>query len=613
MEKIKQFISRLSIKKKIIFYSYLVVTPIMLIISSLIFLQNYQSMITSRVEANLNGVKSLGENIEVLQTDLINLSTYICINDDIRKILTSSHPEELNKDSRLWKKLATMNLFQDMIYLKGYVKTVAIYPENGALPYLRCIDSSRYLPNIETVRKTQNYQDTLAAKGKVICRSVPKNSQGTFQDNWMDKIVIYREIFDLSKKKALGYVVIGAEASKYTDLCKNAVQKNNEGIVVLNSRGDVLMSYGEVDEKVLAYLQSEENINQNYKDRDTHITYGAYDLFSSQKTRESEIIYKIVPGSSINDLWYTTAITPLILLIGFLIGLLPVLVFVSNIISNPLRNVSEAMNKFKKGDFSQQVTVTTQDEVGQVGDCFNQMVVEIKSLIDNNYVMALREKESELNALQAQINPHFLYNALDSLYWQVQNIGNDKIAEDILALSNLFRLVLGQGKGMITVREEVELIKQYLQVQKMRFSKRLNYEIEIEEEILDASIPKLVLQPFVENAIVHGFENTAVNCLLTVSGRAESDHIEFCIKDTGIGMAKEQVDAIWNTPDSRRYSSQRIGRYAIKNVMERLTLKYRDDFEFKIESEVGKGTAVIIKIPVEKEEGEYVHSITDSR
>jgi len=602
MVKIKQFISRLSIKKKIIFYSYLVVTPIMLMISALLFMNNYQKTITSQAEANLNSVKSLGDSIEVIQTDLINLSTYICINDDITKILTANNPEEINKDSQLWKKLAPVNLLQDMIYLKGYVKTIAIYPENGVLPFLRCVDSSSYLSDIEDVRNTQSYKDVLAEKGKILCRRVPKNSQDIYKNNWTDKIVLYREMFDLSKKKALGYIVIGADAGKYTELCKNILRKENEGILVLNSRGDELVRYGEIEEGVLTYLQSEENISQDYKKRDTHMTYGAYEMFCSQKNRESEIICKLVPKSNINDLWYNIAITPVILLIGFLIGLFPVLVFVSNIISKPLRNVCNAMDKFKNGDFGQRVAVTTQDEVGQVGACFNQMVRDIKNLIDNNYVMALREKESELTALQAQINPHFLYNTLDALYWQVQNAGNEEIAEDILALSNLFRLVLGRGKGIITVREEEELINQYLQVQKMRFTKRLNYEIEMEEEILDAYIPKLILQPFVENAIVHGFENTATNCVLSVSGHAKSGNIEFRIRDTGVGMTQEQVDAIWNIEDSRRYSSQRIGRYAIKNVKERLALKYRENFELRIESEVGKGTTVIIVIPMENKE-----------
>ena len=231
------------------------------------------------------------------------------------------------------------------------------------------------------------------------------------------------------------------------------------------------------------------------------------------------------------------------------------------------------------------------------------MVEDIRSLIDNNYVMALREKESELNALQAQINPHFLYNTLDSLYWQAQGAGNEKIAEDILALSQLFRMVLGQGKGIVTVQEEENLIEQYLHIQKMRFERKLDYEIDMEEEILQEVIPKLILQPFVENAIVHGFEKAGENCFLSVTGRKTGDYMEFRISDTGIGMTKEQIEGMFNVADAKRYSGQRVGRYAVKNIKERLELKYHGNFKLKIESEPGKGTTVILKVPLENKEG----------
>ena len=258
------------------------------------------------------------------------------------------------------------------------------------------------------------------------------------------------------------------------------------------------------------------------------------------------------------------------------------------------------MEEFQKGDFTKQVEVISFDEIGEVTACFNQMVMSIKELIDNKYVMELQEKESELIALQAQINPHFLYNTLDSLYWRIQSDGNEELAEDILALSQLFRLVLGQGKGIIPVHMEKDLIANYLHIQKMRFGRRLNYEISIDEEIMEASIPKLILQPFVENAIVHGFENTEFGGSLLVTGKRKGDNLIFTVEDNGVGMSDEQIEAIWNVEDSKKYSGQRIGRYAIKNVKERLALKYQSNFKLTIESIIGKGTTVTIMIPWEK-------------
>ncbi len=284
-------------------------------------------------------------------------------------------------------------------------------------------------------------------------------------------------------------------------------------------------------------------------------------------------------------------------LIGFLIGLYPVLLVVSNIVSKPLYTLRVAMENFMQGDFSQKVEVMTQDEVGEASACFNRMVDDIRELIDKNYVLAIKERESELDTLQAQINPHFLYNTLDSLYWKATESGNDEIAEDILSLSQLFRLVLNRGDGIVTVRTEAELLERYLHIQKMRFGKRLAYEISLEQEILEEEIPKLILQPFVENAIVHGFESAEGSYKLSVIGIVKDKKMIFRIIDTGVGMSGEQLEAIWEKADARKYASQRIGRYAIRNVKERLELIYHENYELQIDSRVGCGTTVVVVVP----------------
>ena len=194
----------------------------------------------------------------------------------------------------------------------------------------------------------------------------------------------------------------------------------------------------------------------------------------------------------------------------------------------------------------------------------------------------------------------FLYNTLDSLYWQAMEYDNEEIAESILALSQLFRLVLNQGRREVTVAQEMELVSRYLQIQKMRFSKRLQYEIHVDESIQHVKIPKLIIQPFVENAIVHGFENVSTVCTLTVTGVHKENEIIFEIRDTGIGMSQNQIDEIWEE-EPEAYRKQRIGRYAIKNIRERLQRKYQGNFTLTIQSDVGKGTTVSLNIPYKEE------------
>ena len=159
-------------------------------------------------------------------------------------------------------------------------------------------------------------------------------------------------------------------------------------------------------------------------------------------------------------------------------------------------------------------------------------------------------------------------------------------------------MVLSKGQGVITVGQEIELVSRYLQIQKMRFSKRLNYNISVDENINKAKIPKLIIQPFVENAIVHGFENSTRSCKISVTGKIKDGMLCFEIIDTGIGMTQIQIDEIWESEqETKDYARQRIGKYAIKNIKERLQIRYQDNFKLKIESSLGKGTKVILCIP----------------
>lgn len=601
MKKIKLWVNGLSIKKKLVFYGYLTIIPVLIIICVALLFYNYNKVLSEKLETDLSSVNTLADGVSVLQSDIKDFSTYICINNDVRSLLTANNHEELNQNAKLWLEDAPMQIVQDMIALKGHIKTIAIYPENGVRPYLRCMDGSAYVSDMDVIRNSDIYKETLDSKSGMVWKSVSKGAGESYETNRYDKVVLYREIFDLTQKETLGYIVIGVDQKRFQELCQNAVKNNQEAVLILDKNGGELTRTGEIDPKVEEYLKSEEFAKQNYKERLNHFTYGNYDIVCNQREMNASIVCKIVPRYTMQTQIFDIIYMPMSLLIGILIGLMPLLLIISNIVTKPLRQLSEAIQKFSTGDFEQQVEVATHDEVGDVAECFNSMVKDIKELIEQNYVITLQEKESELAALQAQINPHFLYNTLDSLYWQVVETGNDEIAENILALSQLFRLVLSQGQKEVTVEQEMELITRYLQIQKMRFTKRLNYDIAIEESVKKVKIPKLILQPFVENAIVHGFENVTTPCYLKVTAKEEDDFLYCSIQDTGIGMNQNQIAEIYEE-ETVRYSKQRIGKYAIKNIKERLKLKYQHDFKLEITSEVGKGTTVILWIPLEKRE-----------
>lgn len=599
MKSIKRWANKLSVRKKIIFYGYMTITPVLLITCTILLFYNYNRAINERLENDILGLNALEDSVYMLQKDVEDISTYICINNEVIDILESNKVKELNSNAKLWFECAPMQIVQDMIALKGNIKTIAIYPENGVTPYLRGMDGSSYIDKFYKIRRDDIYNQVLSSEYKKIWKKVEKNDKVPYQVNRSDKIVLYREIFNLSQSKKLGLIVIGVEKKSFDELCSNGILSKNEGLIILDKNSGQLYEKGTIPDNVLEYIQKESFLKEDYKERPKHFSYGDSEIITLQGAGNSSIMCKVVPKYSMQMQIMDFAYVPLILLIAILVGMLPLLLIISRCITGPVNKLSTAIEKFSKGDFNQKIEINTEDELGQVARCFNKMVEDIKKLIEENYIITLKEKESELATLQAQINPHFLYNTLDSFYWKASDDGNEELADNIIALSELFRLVLNQGQSEITVRNEIELVSRYLQIQRMRFSNRLKYTVDIEKDIELEKIPKLIVQPFVENAIVHGFENMGTNCKISVTGRLQNDMLCFEIIDTGIGMTQAQIDAIWEN-ETKDYARQRIGKYAIKNIRERLQLKYLDNFKLKIESSLGKGTKVTLCIPHQK-------------
>lgn len=585
----------LSISRKLILSGYLIMMPIILCLGIVMSVRNYRSMQQNTEAQVLQNIRSINEGIQLMLGEMEDICVYISVNQSVKRLLTATEVAGLNTDSQIWTNRAPMKMVEDMAALKGSIKTIAIYPENGLRPYLRCLDASSHISTLAEIHESDIYRRSIDKCGKMAWTTAGKYESDLYQQNRKDKIVLYREIYNLARTRRLAFLAIGADKEYFENLCVLGIDTEQEGIIVLSLEGEILVEAGSIPENVREFLADGEYL----KNGDKVVSCGKSMVYRVENEENGMAVCQILPAPSLKEGVIEALSGPAVLAAGFLAGLFPILFLISRVVTIPLKKLQEGMNRFKKGDFNQKLTVTAYDEVGQAMECFNDMVDEIRELVNRNYIMALKEKESELAVLQAQINPHFLYNTLDALYWQAQNLDNEELAEDILALSNLFRMVLSQGKGIVTVREEIALITEYLHVQKMRFERKMDYEIQVDEEMGGFEIPKLVLQPFVENAIVHGFERQMSSCKVIVSGCREEDYLKFVIRDTGAGMSKEQLEGIFAEDTQKRYSGQRVGRYAVKNVKERLQLKYHDDFVLAIESQEGKGTAVTIKIPCE--------------
>ena len=267
-------------------------------------------------------------------------------------------------------------------------------------------------------------------------------------------------------------------------------------------------------------------------------------------------------------------------------------------ITEPITELVSMTEKFAGGDFSVSYHPDRDDEMKTLAESFNSMVKEIETLVDDIHREQENAKDAELRLLQEQINPHFLYNTLDAIIWMTEAGENQKAIQIIQELSSFFRISLSKGESEITIRNEREHVKNYLEIQRFRYQDILDYEIDIDEELLDFHIQKLTLQPIVENAIYHGIKNKRGGGKITVSGHPHYNgkDIVFTVHDDGIGMNKEELDRL-RALISGEVTSEDNSGFGMANVEKRIEMLYGSGYGMSVESVSGEGTTITVTIP----------------
>lgn len=271
--------------------------------------------------------------------------------------------------------------------------------------------------------------------------------------------------------------------------------------------------------------------------------------------------------------------------------------FVSSKISEPIKNLERQMKKVESGNFDIDIDIDVQgeDEVKRLSRTFNMMVKRIRNLMEQIISEQEAKRKSELKALQAQINPHFLYNTLDSIVWMNENKDYAGVTTMVAALSQFFRISISRGKELISVSDELEHIKSYLTIQKIRYKNKFTFSIDAQPEALGYKTLKLILQPIVENAIYHGVEQLYDEGIIKITVSVDGETILFQVTDNGYGIKPDILKDILNRKESEKAGHGGVG---LKNVNERIKLFFGEQYGIEIFSTLDVGTTVNIRIPI---------------
>ena len=299
-------------------------------------------------------------------------------------------------------------------------------------------------------------------------------------------------------------------------------------------------------------------------------------------------------GISLNMLKTRLFIVFVILLIIFIVIIINS--YISFRVTNPIRELEKSVKALEEGNLDADIYMGGSYEVQHLGKSVQDMKFRIKGLMQDIVNEHEEKRKSEFDSLQAQINPHFLYNTLDIIVWQIENEKQSEAVHTVTALARFFRLSLGKGKNIVTVKDEIDHVKNYLMIQHMRFKNKFDYEFDIAEDVLELPSLKLMLQPLVENAIYHGMEFMDGDGLITIKAWREENELYLSVADNGLGMTEDKVEMILTGKSSS--GNGRGSGIGVKNVNERIKLYFGEAYGLTIDSEPDEGTKVTIHLPV---------------
>lgn len=538
----------------------------------------------------LGKAKQVIEQLNYIAADAIDVSNYLFLTPEIQSLL---QPQS-NNDGYITNHSVIESINRLMV-TRPYFQFLTLYSEHFAPLQFNNKGLSSAI-SFEEFDEKYNYQHVLN-NPKVNSWSVeiPGGKKGIFYGDSKIKLLLTKVLKNTDNYQPEGIILLGIDEMDIRKSYSPTI--GSAHIIVFNTDGTVLSdSSGQYIGKS---FDSMPYFNSPIKDPiqfDAHIDTSKWLFSHTQSSLTGWDILVVQPRSELlaelHRITYTTA-----MIICITLGIALLLSWaVSGMIISPIRTILTSMKRFQKGNFYEHVTIDSHDELGEFGAGYNIMVQRIRELVDDVYSFELKQKQAELKVLQSQINPHFLYNTLNTIALTAQRNGDRQVGDMIYALSGIFKLSLNQGRDIIELQQEFKLIEHYLFLQKMRFPNKLTYELELTAGLETFSIPKLLLQPLVENAVVHGIEPLTDELgIITVRATASNENqIEIEITDNGVGMTTDRLKEVLFMCSSSSSGSE---SFALFNVCNRIRMFYGDQMTFNVDSVPGSGTRITLTIP----------------
>lgn len=594
-KRVATFWGNLSISKKMV---TVMLCAVLLVAFLLTFIYYQLAADISREHTDSNIVSTLNQaavnldlKIDAIETMLYNLST----DAELQNILTRFNRNQLDSEYDVWEQSNAMKSILVAESLKeSYVSGVYVYDITG-----NQFAMTNYVYSYEASAGQIDLTELDAAKGSTVWFDLTEIPSRYESFESYKAIPAGKVIYNSATQQTVGYVVVFVNTECFLD-CVRGVPFYSDDVVFLRDRGGNIIADGLVNADDVKSAPSELNriMNCQYNGEERYIAdwQGASEvltitLITRNSNQSSELIY----------------LQRLTILLLTLTGVCSVtlIILVARGISRPILALTEDMQKFSGGNFTVQVSAKYNDEVGILRKTFNKLVTDIRDLIDNVYKERMLQQQAQLKMLQMQINPHFLYNTLDTINWLAIVHGDEDISEVSRSLANLMRFSL-IDRELIPLEEELDALEHYLLIQKYRYGDSLKVDYDVSEESIYERIPPHVLLPIVENALNHGLKDQEGEKRISISSSILDGELRIRITDNGCGMSAQKLDMLTQSiAKGEELHNETRTSIGFANLNQRLILRYGSGAALQITSTEGSGTSVEFRIACDRNEENY--------
>ena len=578
-KKVTAKLSEMKIGNKITLY-YFTLIVMSILLSMFIYERTSAYYMKQKIqEIAKQGVESDSRNFELFIEDINNYSKILIANQSVQQLLENDTIHEAPNYKRLDRFLP------EFINFNTKVSSLYVFSNAGKKYYTeKSVMKSIALEDIE---KMPLYKEIVNKRGGFILRL---NQDGLIDAKNNMNISFIRIINSLYRQQKIGVLIINLN-EKILEKALGLDQKNNTSILIEDSSGETIINYNAIkdfDEEVFLKKLDEKNDFWSISD----INGTKMMVTGVNNSKYGWKILKITPFQQMPEQLNVFNIGIGAIVLVNIILLLLGSFFITKLITNPIHTLIHSMKDVENGNFKPVCMETNDDEIGMLKNVYNFMINEIHKLIQKIIQEQKIKRKAELGIMMEQIKPHFLYNTIDSISSLIILERSKEAYDSLRALGNFYRTSLSNGRDIIPIREELNTIKDYIYIQKIRYGDLFDAEYDIDEDVLDVKVPKLILQPLVENSIYHGIRSSGNKGRIKIGIKKIKNSVHMVVEDNGMGISKEDLIVLNTT------SEKSIG---IPATRERIRILFGNRSHFVISSEEGKGTKITIEIPLEEE------------